>query len=205
MKKLVLSLMAFIMTIMVYAQPVADNAIIPVSVTLNSILRLNVTSGGNIEFQVNTLEQYTNGITNSDRYDTRFTVASSIDFDVLLYAEDATLIGSDLASGLSTMALNFVGYEILSDGTGVDATEWDLPAGYQGLINLPANAQAEAVEGIASAAAGDIDQNAFIINWALADAAVQGGTGGNANTLLSANLGSDRYSTNVFLVLKAAD
>ena len=56
---------------------------------LNSILRLNVTSGGNIEFTINNIDQYTAGIANGTRYDTKFTVASSVDFNVLMYARMA--------------------------------------------------------------------------------------------------------------------
>ena len=37
-----------------FGQAVADQGVIPVSVTLNQILRLNVTSGGNINFVINT-------------------------------------------------------------------------------------------------------------------------------------------------------
>ncbi|MCB9002091.1 MAG: hypothetical protein H6537_09000 [Bacteroidales bacterium] len=44
-----------------FGQAVNDQAIIPVSVTLNSILRLTVVSGGNIDFVVNTIDQYTSG------------------------------------------------------------------------------------------------------------------------------------------------
>lgn len=191
MKKLILSICIVGLSFYTYAQAVADNAIIPVSVNLNSILRLNVTSGGNIEFSFNTIDQYTNGIANSDRYDTHFTVASSIDFDVQLYAEDANFIGTDDAS--HTMALDFVAYTMTEEGTGAAPTNWVLPAGYQDLTN----AAVDIVTGVANQAAGDIAKNAFVINW---ECGTSNTTGGD---LLGASLAADRYATNVFLVLMA--
>jgi hypothetical protein len=193
MKKLILSLSIVGLSLFTYAQAVVDNAIIPVSVNLNSILRLNVTSGGSIEFSFNTIADYTSGITNSDRYDTHFTVASSINFDVALYAEDATLIGVD--NSAHTMALSFVRYVMGEEGTGADGTDWDLAAGTLSLTN----AAVDIVDGgdaVSGASAGGVGKNAFVINW-------ECGTG--ATTLLSASLPADRYSTNVFLVVSAAN
>ena len=110
-----------------FGQAVVDNATIPVSITLNTILRLNVTAGGNIDFAVNTLNQYEYGIANTPNHTTEFTIASSIDYDVELYAEDATFIGSDItgtgASGVGANAgfpLDMVGYVV--DYTGVGHT-----------------------------------------------------------------------------------
>ena len=96
MKKVSLFLLGMVMGLALLAQPVVDNAIIPVAVNLNSILRLNVTSGGNIEFTVSTIDQYNNGIATGPRYYTDFTVASSVDFDVIpvtLNTQGSFLIG----------------------------------------------------------------------------------------------------------------
>ena len=62
MRKLFYSLALLFLSQVSFGQAVNDQAIIPVSVTLNSILRLTVVSGGNIEFVVNTIDQYTGGI-----------------------------------------------------------------------------------------------------------------------------------------------
>src|SRR6056297_2817328 len=94
-----------------YAQAIDDRAVIPVAVTLNSILRLNVKSGGNIEFKFNTLDQYGEGITNSTEYDTKITVASSVNFRVAMYAEDGSLTGADSAATLNTMPLDHIAYQ----------------------------------------------------------------------------------------------
>ncbi|MGE4290259.1 MAG: hypothetical protein AB7E36_16385 [Salinivirgaceae bacterium] len=193
MKKLTLLFASLGIAFLSYAQPVADNAVIPVSVNLNSILRLNVTSGGNIEFTFSNINQYTNGLGNTDRYDTRFTVASSVDFNVTLSTEDATFIGADDPN--NTMDLNFVAYEIVSDGTGVDATNWNLIGTAGTVEDLAQNPATPIVESIAGSGAGDVNQNAFIINWECGTADTGGGD------LLGASLPADRYTTNVYLVL----
>eukprot|EP01156_Anaeramoeba_ignava_P020576 Anaeramoba_ignava/c16393_g1_i2.p2 GENE.c16393_g1_i2~~c16393_g1_i2.p2 ORF type:complete len:202 (-),score=8.39 c16393_g1_i2:316-921(-) len=199
MKKIQTLLIALLLAGGIMAQPVVDNAIIPVSVTLNSILRLNVTSGSNIEFAVNTLNQYTNGIANSDQHDTDFTVASSVDFIVELYAEDATLIGSDLASGANTMPLDNIGYTLEITGTGTEPANWDLVPDAGVAVAVPlTNTPDTIINSTNGAGAGDIGQNAFKIEW-------ECGTGNgtmNATSLLNQDLPSDRYSTNVFLVLQ---
>ncbi len=191
MKKLNLLFIGLFLATATIAQPVVDNAIIPVAVNLNSILRLNVTSGGNIEFTVNTIDQYENGIATGARYYTDFTVASSVDFDVNLYAEDVTLIGTDDVN--NTMPLDNIGYDVVGTGGGVAGTNWDLPAAVGPLTN----GATPIVESIANNGAGDITQNAFQIQWEMGTS----GTGMNGQNLLQQSLAPDRYSTNVFLVL----
>ena len=177
-----------------FGQAVNDQAIIPVSVTLNSILRLTVVSGGNIDFVVNTIDQYTFGINSGGgdaRYQTNFTVSSSQDFDVTIRAEDATFLGQDNAA--NTMTLDNVGLDLSETGSGVDGTNWDLPTDILPLTNGAQNI----VTGLAGAAAGGADKNNFTIRWRL-------GTGEgamNSTTLLAQSLTPDRYITNVFLEL----
>lgn len=201
MRKITLSLVALLITgAVAFSQAVADQAIIPVSVSLNSILRLNVTSGGNIEFVVNTITDYSTGIANTARYDTKFTVASSVDFNVLLYAEDLTMIGTD--NPAHTLALANVGYQISVDGTGTEGTNWDITSDGTTTV-LTSTATTEAISAITGFAAGDVAKNAFTINWELCTAAVRSAAGGvgAANTLLAQSKDPDRYTTNVFLVL----
>ncbi len=189
MKKVLLSFIALAIGFMAYAQPVSDHAVIPVSVSLTGILRLNVTSGGNIEFQVNTLEHYTNGIPNSAAYDTKFTVASSVDFKVTMSTEDEKLKGTDNAS--NTLELNNIGYKVDKTGTdGTVGTEWAIPS--NSTVTALQKTQ-DIITGQDGKSAGDISKNQFVIHWQL------GGT--TAGSLLSQNLPSDRYSTNVFLTV----
>jgi hypothetical protein len=203
MKKVSLFFTALAISLASFAQPVADNATIPVSVTLNSILRLNVTSGGNIEFAVNTLDQYTNGIVNSAATTTRFTVASSVDFIVEMYAETAALVSNDLASGSVDMELDNIGYSVQTNGTGVQPTNYAIPAYSATAVpdDVLSQSPTEIIIGEDGLSAGDIAKNDFSIAWELATPAVTS-AGGGSGSLLSQNLASDRYSTNVFLVLR---
>lgn len=189
MKKIFLSVCALGLALGTYAQAVVDNAVIPVSVNINSIMRMNVVSGGNIEFSFNTIDQYTNGIENSSRYDTKFTVASSVDFKVLLYSEDDKFYGADDAN--HTMELGLVGFKVTNEGS---ATLGD--SDYQkDWTNLSGkNSDATACT-LVKSNGGDINANAYTINWSC------GVSGQATGSVLSANLAPDRYSTNIFLVL----
>ena len=193
MRKLLFTLALAVLSQVSFGQAVNDQAIIPVSVTLNSILRLTVVSGGNIDFVVNTIDQYTNGINNlgaDTRWQTNFTVSSSQDFDVTLAAEDATLMGQD--DPANTMPLDNIGFDLTASG-GVIGTNWALPAAVLPL----AQASQFIVTGVVGASAGDATQNNFIIRWRL------GTSEGTMNgaTLLAQSLTPDRYITNVFLEL----
>ena len=185
---------------MSYSQAVDDRAVVPLSVTLNSILRLNIESGGNVEFNFNTLEQYENGISGlgqNDQYSTKITVASSVDWNLQMGAEDEGLVSTDTVGAVPSMELGYITFQVdlsdgnLTDGTEVnaDVTEAALP--YIGDdINIIENAGGNA---------GDVDQNSFRIDWAC-------GTNFNSiGTLMGSNLTGGRYSTNVFFILKPAN
>ncbi len=185
-----------------FSQAVVDNALIPISITLNSILRMNVTSGGNIDFAVNTIAQYENGIDNTERYQTKFTVASSTDFWVQLYAEDDYFYGSDDVN--NTMDLNYVCYQLTSDGSNTVAGGFNTLApagGWQALTK--SDAAVNVVSPGANHNAGDISANSFTIFWELGTQNDRNATGGATTTLKQGNFASDRYATNVFLVLSA--
>jgi hypothetical protein len=201
MKKVSLFLIGVLLGLSVIAQPVVDNAIIPVAVNLNSILRLNVTSGGNIEFSVNNIDQYTDGIANSDNYDTKFTVASSVDFDVIMYAEGG-FIGTD--DGTNAFPVDNVGYIIESTGTAVITGKYQLEGAFDNpsdITPLSTTVTHELISGVDGGSAGNATDNAFTINWELATAnLIAANTTGES--LLQQSLPADRYSTNVFLVLQ---
>ncbi|MCP4178458.1 MAG: hypothetical protein GY756_11895 [bacterium] len=195
MKKIITIFVAIALsTSMLKAQPISDMGVIPIGVTLNSILRLEIVSGGNIEFVVSTIAQYTAGIANLPVYDTNFTVSSSRNFDVDLYSENVDLVNVD---GGANMPLDNIGYTITELGTGADGTQWDLAAGIQILDDTPA---ITIVDGIVGAGAGNSAQNDFVINWELATAAVIAANT-TAETLLVQSLAGGRYITNVILVL----
>ncbi len=205
MKKLTFLLAGLILYAGTSFAQIDDRAVIPVAVTLNSILRLNVTSGGNIEFNFNTLDDYQNGIATSAAYQTKFNVASSVNWDVVMYSENANLIGTDIieAGGntANTMALNNIGFHVTSDGT----IEEDLIFASDDSANpVPlTNDPSEILVGYNGTVsnAGDIFQNSFTIHWRC-------GTGeGTMNTasILNQAIAADRYATNVFLVLQPAN
>lgn len=197
MKKIILILIASLLFgNFSYGQAVDDRTVIPVAVTLSSILRLNVVSGGNIEFNFNTLADYQNGIDNTPSYDTRFTVASSVDWDVIMYSEEAALVSTDDETGTG-MALDNIGYHVSSNGT------LDLTTQITESIDPLAPAALTATEIViigydATTNAGDINQNDFNIHWEC------GTQIGDMNTasILSQQLAADRYATNVFLILR---
>ncbi len=197
MKKLALLFLGlFIYATNVNAQ-IDDRAVIPVAVTLNSILRLNVTSGGNIEFNFNTLDDYENGIQTGAPYQTKFNVASSVNWDVFMYAEDANLIGTDEIGGANTMALDNVGYHITSDGTIGANVDLAFDAAAPGPLTNVTTTILVGYDG-ATSNAGDINQNNFTIHWRC-------GTGEgsmNATSILEQTIAADRYATNVFLLLQ---
>ncbi|NPA67260.1 MAG: hypothetical protein GXO50_01490 [Chlorobi bacterium] len=195
MRKLTVLLTAVLLsTAAAFSQPVSDSGVIPVGVTLNSILRLNITSGGNLEYVVNTIDQYTNGIPQNARYDTHFTVASSVDFDVSLTADAATFIGVDDAT--HTIPLDNLGYLVVADAgaSGSDGVNWDLPGTVLALSSSPVNIVESNYTGLG---AGDINQNAFVIQWRLGTRE----TNMNSTSLLEQSITSDRYVVNAIIQL----
>jgi hypothetical protein len=189
MKKLLLSIFIIGVYFTGFGQAVTDNATIPVSINLNAILRLNVTSGGNIEFSFNTIDDYTSGISPSARYETKFTVASSSDFDVSLLAEDANFIGVDDAT--HTLALNYVAHTVTATGSG------SANSTVTGRTDLTNSAVTIVQPAAAAHNGGNIAANAFTIAWECATSNTGGGT------LLGTSPDPDRYTTNVFLILSA--
>lgn len=202
MKKIGIFVAAIALGFSSFAQPVSDRAVVPVAVTLNQILRLAVTNGGNIEFVFNRIDQYENGIANSAAYDTNIDVASSTRWTLSIGAEDATFIGTD--DPTQTLALANVGYQIISDGAHAFGTELTDPAG--------ANAAVVVLTGfptvvIGSAAApngnsGDAADNTFTINWEANTATVTAASGLDA--LIDQDNTPDRYVTNVLMDIAIA-
>lgn len=194
-----------------FAQPIHDVAVIPVAITINTTMRLNVVSGGNVEFVVNTINNYEAGIVNptlggNDRiHDTRFTVASSRDFDVLMFAEDACFVGTDVASAgtLNTIALGNVGYRLHTNGLHVHNTEISLISEATETVVPLTNVTTTQIVSHVSSSAGGTNDNDFTINWELATQQLTTVTG--LGSLLSQSIPQDRYITNVYLVVVPAD
>jgi len=194
MKKLTILLTAVLFSVTAaFSQPVSDHGVIPIGVTLNSILRLNITSGGNIEYIVSTIDQYTNGIANANRYDTHFTVASSVDFNVTLTPDQDDFVG--VGDAANTLGLDNLGFITVSEGTGGPGN-WTL-AGLSVFTN--STTPVPIVTSIANNGAGDVAQNAFVINWEFGTVTAPM----TLNTLLSQSIPADRYVINVLVDLIA--
>ena len=129
------------------AQAVRDRNVVPVAVTLNQVLRMNIYNGGNIEFVFNTIGDYKNGLSSESAtssaanpaattgdaaitdgtdtsaddnfYRTDFTISSSTRWGLNYGSEETTFIGTDDVT--NTLALNNVGYEL--DEIGAHAFE----------------------------------------------------------------------------------
>lgn len=189
-----------------FAQAVDDRAVVPVSVTLNSILRLNVESGGNIEFNFNTLEQYQNGIDGlpnvsgqNEQYSTKITVASSVDWDLEMGAEDDGLVSTDTVGAVASMDLSYIIYEVWYGNAGLTSSDIDVPS------SGSPKALSTGTDIITSAAgnAGDVNQNQFTIYWGCG--VPNGDASASAGALMGSALTGGRYSTNVFFTLKPAN
>lgn len=200
MKKLFLGLISLLLAGQVsFAQPVSDQAIIPMAITVNSILRLNIVSGGNIEFVFNTINDVTNGISNSTAYDTRFTVASTTNWQL----DFGTDLAAFTAEGGGTLPLNLVALQVDDDGTADclgNATPRCNGGTYYGGWDDLVNASTTLITTTAAGNVGNSSQNAFVIHWECAT--------GNAGRQFLPNAGGvasapGRYSANVFLSLLA--
>jgi hypothetical protein len=178
MRKIFFFLTALMISQFSFGQAVSDNATIPVSVTLNSILRLQVKTGGNIQFVFNTMDQYNSGIIESLATTTTFAVSSSRNFQVQMGAEDATFIGVE--NGL-TIPLNVVEYNMAtSTGLGPKAAGWNV-------LQAVAGTDLIVTAGIAG---GTLASRTYAIQW----------RAGVTNSVL--NYPADVYVTNVFLNLQ---
>jgi len=190
-----------------FAQPVSDNGVVPVAVTLNSVLRLNIVSGGNIEFVFNTVEEYKRGKSSAiagagDTWRTTVTVAASNAWMLRIRSEDATLLGTDRVG--NQMSLRNIGYVVTFDGNAaynfagknVCLTHNAWAAGTSLAYAWVTVISAHTSVGTSNNA-GDVVDNRFIFHWA----AGRGNTevpGTNLLSLIDQNLNPDRYVTNVF-------
>jgi hypothetical protein len=187
MRKLIIAFAALLFSTFSFGQAVQDNATIPISVTLNSILRLTVTSGGNIQFVFNTMANYTSGIAPSMATTTKFSVSSSKAFDVFMGAEDASLFGIEDAA--HTLDLATITWEATEPTTTSNGT---LLAGPQLLTQMTSAAGLNTSDLVVDT--GDAGANfEFEIAWG-AGYVADGGT-----TVI--DKAPDVYVTNVFLNL----
>lgn len=232
-KSIITSAIALIITGSAFAQPVSDRAVIPLGVTLVQILRIHVTNGGNIEFVFNDIDDFKEGIPNSQGngfYDSDVEIASSTEWELDMGAEDATLLGTDDPG--NSIALNNVGFSCnWTGGNTCCAAGMDVDASNASIFydqHISAAGATLDLNGLAQYTAplarllftsgatfngGDVTDNAFTINWEAGTSdAVTGNSDfvitvtGNLNandSFLDQSFTPDRYVTNVFLELSA--
>ena len=188
MRKLIICFTALLFSQFSFGQTVQDNATIPVSVTLNSILRLQVKTGGNIQFVFNTMDQYAHGIGNTNGTTTTFTVASSKSFTVSLGAEDDALYGvetGDRTGATGNIPLSVIQYTVVGTAAMLNDAATLMPL---------TQVSAATYQIIDAGVAGPADAaRQFDIEW----------EAGTVTNLLALNAPADVYITNVFLNLQA--
>ncbi|MBI4946158.1 MAG: hypothetical protein HY840_07130 [Bacteroidetes bacterium] len=213
-KTIITSAIALIITGAAFAQPVSDRAVIPIGVTLQQILRIHVTNGGNVEFVFNDINDYKNGIVNSAFYDSDVQVASSTDWELHMGAEDATLIGTE--DPANTLALNNIGFTITWTGGNSCCAAGNQLSSILGVYDNSATGTANGLliftggagdlllvdGGNVAGSGGDVTDNAFTINWECGTL-IAGTTPMNATSIIAQSPTPDRYVTNVFLDLEA--
>ena len=204
-----------------FAQAVKDRNVIPVAVSLNQVLRMTVTNGGNIEFVFNTISDYKNGISalrgvaGDDMYKTDFTVSSSTRWKLTYGAEQATFLGTDDPSRL--LALDNVGFTITNNGIHTFETPGSPKNTTVGtsLFSAPTNNASEVAALQAypviliedndddAANAGDIADNSFTLNWRCGTVEVAPTTPMNAVAIIdqTPSPAPDRYVVNVLFDL----
>lgn len=205
-----------------FGQAVKDRNVVPVAVSLNQVLRMTVTNGGNIEFVFNTISDYKNGISagravaGADMYKTDFTVSSSTRWKVTYGAEQATFQGTD--NPLNTLLLDNVGFSIANNGL----YQFEVPGATKAttdgrrLFSTPTNNANEIAalqafpvdliednDDIDEANAGDAADNSFTLNWRCGTVEVDPTTPMNALPLIeqTPSPAPDRYVVNVLFDL----
>jgi hypothetical protein len=191
MKKLLLGMIMSVLAVAAtFAQPVNDNAVIPIGVTLNQILRLEVTNGGNMEFTFNSLNDYTAGlgysIAASETYLTKYAVASSTRWALSIVADRTTMTNE---TGAGTLALGNIAYTNTATNTIVNSTFLPLEGDYAELSDVSSDLVTD------DASTGNFGTATGEIGWDCA-------TPANTTSTISLEP-SGRYVVNVLLQLRA--
>lgn len=222
MKKISILVAVLFCGLTAFSQAVKDRNVVPVAVSLNQVLRMTVTNGGNIEFVFNTIDDYKNGISalrgvaGDGMYKTDFTVSSSTRWKLTYGAEQATFLGTDDPS--RELLLDNVGYSISNLGTNLFEGAGNGKAITDGrtLYSTPTNNATEVAalqaypvdliednDDLDEANAGDIADNAFTLNWRCGTFEASPTTPMNALPIIdqTPSPAPDRYVVNVLFDL----
>ncbi len=111
MKKIILGLLSVLFLGQIaQAQPVNDMAVIPMGITIQSVMRLTITKGGNIEFIFDSADDIQNGVPTSfgTNYETKGIISSSRNWDLNLRVDETSFIGEDG----TTLDLNVIDFQV---------------------------------------------------------------------------------------------
>lgn len=194
MRKLFLSFSLLLIGFVSFGQAVNESAIIPVSVTMNTVSRLTIESGGNIKFVFNSINDYANGFDGSATalYTTSVAVSSSTDFSIDLYAEGDF---QPTDNAINTLTIGQLEYQLLWTGA-----LGNTPTDYTNAWTEMTAAPVHVIDNITTAGnggiAGDGTANRFDIQWRI-------GTAGNTlgTFLTQGNIAADHYVANIFIEL----
>lgn len=218
----------FMVSIAGFSQAVKDRQVIPVAVSLNQVLRMTITNGGNIEFVFNSIDDYRDGLSADAAtsgsanpaaaegfYQTDFTVASSSRWSITYGSEEATFIGTD--NPAHTLALNNVGFSLDNVGSHTfNATAVKAATVGASLFSAPTDntVNVAALEDYPElliedndradvSNAGDATENSFSLLWRCGTTETAGTTPMNTVSLLNQQPSPlpDRYVTNVIFEL----
>jgi len=188
MKKFYLAFVAILLGVTAsFAQPISDHAVIPIGVTLNPVLRIEVTNGGNIEFVFTSLAQYSSGLSGgANVYRTQFQVLSTRLYDVNLYTDPvANMIGQGTAATLPLSVINYT-LTAVPAAAGVGDHPGTFVATATNLAPLTGFITDGGPDGTVAFVS---TTNKYIIDWACGTIAAQRVTGRTP----------DRYAVNVLL------
>ena len=190
MKKIILGFLSILFAgLTSFAQPVSDMAVIPVGITIQSVMRLTITKGGNMEFVFKNAADIGTGIPAAfgTAYETTGSITATQSWDLELLSDAATFAG-DVAG---TLPLTVIEHLVTSGAAN---------SSFAGSGAIPATANATPVELIfctSSAAASNRGANiAFSIQWACGATIATG-------TAIPTDAVASRYSANFILSLVA--
>lgn len=186
MKKVLLGFLSvFMLWQLSFAQPVSDMAVIPMGITVQSVMRLNVTKGGNIEFVFKSAADVNAGLPSTGAYGTTYetagTISASQNWDLNLTVDETDFI-ADNNSGVD-LALNVVSLDVATSAAGTPVTQNNVVLSSP-LVLIDANGTNTLGDGIT-----------FSIQWACGVPALA------SNSVVGTAAG--RYSANIILTLTA--
>ncbi len=194
MKKVLLGLISIILVGQAsFAQPVSDQAIIPIGITIQSVMRLTITKGGNMEFVFSSADDLTNGIPAAGfgaSYETTGNIVTTQNWGLELMA-DAPNFYDD--GGGITLPLNVMEFSVNTTNA---ATLGDGGAALPYSNVILATASATAIVLLENNTGNRTSSDTFAIQWAC-------GASDAGGIAVPNDVPAGRYAVNFVLTLVA--